>query len=179
MRVREYDPTDEDSWLRCRLLSFLYSGYHMDVKTAKTTDVDISLVAVEADEVIGLIDIETEGTEATIDTIAVHPDHSRRGIATALLNTAVSRLSGYSTLDAWTREDTAALTWYAKNGFVEDESSRYLHIHADHTDIDSAAEGLTGFRPVHAFLHAPLAREAEVREKFRKVYICRQMVRKL
>ncbi|MFD0555963.1 acetyltransferase (GNAT) family protein [Stackebrandtia endophytica] len=179
MRIRDYEPTDEDGWLRCRLLSFLYSDYHMDVKTAKTANIDISLVALDADEVVGILDIETEDALATIDTIAVHPDHARRGIASALLKAAMSRLEGFTSIDAWTREDEAALAWYAANDFVEDPWSSYLHIHADQAEITSAAEGVSGLNPVHAFLHAPLSREAELRERFRKVFVCRRLVRAL
>jgi len=45
---------------------------------------------------------------ATIDTIAVHPDHRRTGLATALIATLVERLRvrEVTTLDAW-RE----MTW--------------------------------------------------------------------
>ena len=87
--VRPYRHTDETAWVRCRLLAFLKTSYFDDVKQRKTSIAEpgFELVAVDpAGELVGLIDVEVEQGEATVDTIAVHPDHVARGIGRALLN---------------------------------------------------------------------------------------------
>ncbi|MEJ7647640.1 MAG: N-acetyltransferase [Nakamurella sp.] len=180
--VRPYQPSDEESWLRCRVLSFLHTQYYDDVKTERTLfeDEALCLVAVlPADAggtVVGIIDIELAGVAATIDTIAVHPDHERRGIASRLLEAALPQLisRGVTSLDAWTREDEPANRWYLGRGFRENFS--YLHVHLEHTDGDD-----TGFRspaglgaPIKAFAHATLEHEVALRATFRRVYRCRQ-----
>jgi ribosomal protein S18 acetylase RimI-like enzyme len=77
----------ETSWLRCRALSFLDTAYFDDVKKTKTDIVSpgFELVAVEGDgPVVGIVDVTVEGALATIDTVAVHPDHQHRGIGRAM-----------------------------------------------------------------------------------------------
>jgi len=97
--LRSARPPDTPSWLRCRALSFPSTRW----------------VAVgSGGEVLGILDVEpgAEGAEeaglATIDAIAVHPDHEGRGIATAPLEALIARPpEGTGRLDAWTREDVA------------------------------------------------------------------------
>ncbi|MEU0093109.1 GNAT family N-acetyltransferase [Kribbella sp. NPDC006257] len=80
--VRDYEPDDERSWLHCRVLSFLDTNYYDDVVTAKPVrDPGLELVAVAGDQVVGLLDASLDGTSSTIETLAVHPDHRRLGIA--------------------------------------------------------------------------------------------------
>lgn len=104
--VRPYQPADERGWLLCRLLSFFDTCYYDDVHTTRTV-FDLPAVRLVADidgQVIGLLDVEIDGTAATIDCIAVHPDHRRAGVASMLLTAASSQLPGnVLTLDAWTR----------------------------------------------------------------------------
>lgn len=190
--IRPYLATDTESWLRCRVLSFLHTQYCDDVKPNRTVLAEqaVALVAaaavdhveqgndVDRDAVLCILDIEITGDAATIDTIATHPDHQGRGIATALLQRSLPLLTdrGVATLDAWTREDEPVNAWYRKNGFAE--TSRYVHVYPGDDD------DLTGFvtpegcsLPVTSFLHAPIEREAELRERFRRVYVCRRFVR--
>jgi ribosomal protein S18 acetylase RimI-like enzyme len=135
----------------------------------------VELVAVDGDGVVGLLDVSVDGVAATIESIAVHPDGAREGIATALLDRALGELRdrGVRRLEAWTREDEPANRWYRRSGFHE--SYRYLHVYArGREEIASAAvTAEPGFAAVHAFLHADLDREAEMRERFARVYICR------
>ncbi|WP_279070654.1 GNAT family N-acetyltransferase [Microbacterium lacticum] len=176
--VRPYQPSDERGWLRCRVLSFLDTQYYDDVKPRRTAlaDPSIALVAVSpTDEIVGILDVEIDGKSATIDTIAVHPDHQGAGIASALLRAALTHLGtdGIATLDAWTREDTAANRWYQRNGFTE--QYRYLHVYLSDGDDDTdftTPEGLS--TPVSVFAHGHVEDEVRMRERFRRVYVCRQ-----
>lgn len=126
--LRAFQPADEQSWLRCRVLSFLSTCYDDDVKAHRPETPAVQLVAMLEGVVIGLLDIEIDAELATIDTIAVHPDHQHRGIASALLDRARVELPDVvTTLDAWTREDGAALSWPRATGFSE--SGHYLHVY--------------------------------------------------
>ncbi|GAA1084116.1 GNAT family N-acetyltransferase [Nocardiopsis metallicus] len=179
LEIRPYRPSDEDRWLRCRVLSFLYTPYYDDVKTTKTEfeGPGVELVAVSDGTVVGVLDAELCGEEATIDTIAVHPDHQGRGIGTALLEALLVPLreAGVRTLDAYTRDQPEVLGWYRAMGFTEQD--HYVHVHADGAEAAGAAAPLVGFHVGKAFLHADLCEEAELREKFGRVYVCRRFVR--
>lgn len=179
--IRPYLETDVRGWLHCRLLAFFDTCYYDDVHTSRTRfDLpSIRLVAETGGAVAGLIDVEINGTAATIDCIAVHPDHQRSGLGGALLNAALELLPfEVSTLDAWTREDPSALAWYTGHGFTE--QTRYLHVYKGG---DEAADGFATPEPlglpVFAFCHAKIEHEQAVRARFRRVYICRQFLRRL
>jgi N-acetylglutamate synthase-like GNAT family acetyltransferase len=179
--IRPYHPSDEDQWLRCRVLSFLYTPYFDDVKNTKTKfeRPAVELVAISDGTVVGLADTELFGEDATIDTIAVHPDHQDRGIGTALLKALLPPLreAGIRTLDAYTRDQPEVLGWYRAMGFTDQD--HYLHIHTDGPETAEAVSSLVGFSAGKAFLHADLADEAKLREKFNRVYVCRRFVRPL
>lgn len=193
--LRDYADLDEASWLRCRVLSFLGSSYYDDVKTSRTAfdGEAVRLVAVVPkpagvttpgdEEVVGILDVELweEGGEpvATIDTIAVHPDHQHSGLATALLQEALPRLheAGTRWLDAWTREDPGANAWYLRTGFTLDQT--YLHIYKH----DAAGDGDEGYAapyglsaPVTAFHHGPDEDPEVWRARFSRVHQCRRYV---
>lgn len=179
--VRTYRPTDEASWVRCRALAFLSTQYYDDVKPSRTVlgEKSIALVAATPDgEVIGILDVEIDGDAATIDTVATHPDHQSRGVASALLREAISRLARehIATLDAWTREDAAANHWYQAQGF--EEHHRYLHVYLSDGDDDTGfatPDGLSA--PVIAFTHGRIEDEERMRSRYRRVYVCRQYLR--
>lgn len=179
-RIRPYLPADETGWLRCRALSFLDTQY-FDYGLASRPDPTEPSVALVAEDpggtLVGILDIGVEGALATIDAIAVQPDHRGRRIATTLLDSALPLLAGTGAteLDAWTREDPAANAWYRRVGFVEE--TRYLHVYVgdgDDTTGFTTPDGLG--RPVQAFLHAPIEREAELRARYRRVHVCRRYV---
>ncbi|MEP6842247.1 MAG: N-acetyltransferase [Pseudolysinimonas sp.] len=181
--IRDYGPTDERSWLLTRLLAFFDTTYFDDVKTKKTvlSAPSIEMVATELDRMTGLLDIEIDGHAATIDSIAVHPGAQRSGTGRRLLDEGLRRLSpDVHTLDAWTRDDEGANSWYRTMGFQERQ--RYLHVYradeaADPEDGFTTPDGLS--LPVIAFMHAPIEREAEMRAKFARVHVCRQYVMQL
>jgi GNAT superfamily N-acetyltransferase len=174
-----FAPEHEPSWLRCRTLSFLGSAYFDDVRTRRPAEPQLQLVAVRDDAVIGILDVEVEGSLATIDTLATHPDHQQEGIASRLLDLALEQLPPHVvTLDAWTRDDEPALAWYRRHAFVESE--HYLHVYkswSEHVPGFSSPEGLSV--PVTAFCHGVLADEAEMRERFARVHVCRRFSREL
>ena len=177
--LRRFAPEDEPSWLRCRVLSFLGSAYFDDVRTRRPSDPQLQLVAVRGDAVIGILDVEIEGSLATIDTLATHPDHQQEGIASRLLALALEQLPpGVTTLDAWTRDNEAALAWYRRHGFAE--SDHYLHVYKSWgEDVPgfTSPEGLSA--PVIAFCHGALADEEEMRERFDRVHVCRRFSREI
>ena len=174
--IRDYSPSDEQGWLRCRVLGFLNTAYFDDVLTKKPTyeGVAIELVAESAGTIVALMDIAVGGEEATIETVAVHPDLARAGIGSLLLAEGVRRLpSSVTTLDAWTRDDQAANNWYVAKGFTE--NFRYLHVYASGVEAGRAiAQTRAGLTPVAAFLHADDSAEAAMRDSFSRVYVCRQ-----
>jgi ribosomal protein S18 acetylase RimI-like enzyme len=168
--VRGFLPADETAWLHCRVLAFLATDYYDDVKPTKTVlePGGIELVAIAGEELVGLMDLRVDGSEATIDTVAVHPDSARTGVASQLLATARDLLPPEVTsVDAWTREDQAANDWYLRRGFVE--RFRYLHLYTSAGTID-------GYPVAHALLHAPIEQEAAIRAAYDRVYVCRQYV---
>ena len=182
IEIRDYAPADEKDWLRCRALSFLGTAYFDDVMTAKKSPpVGAELVAVDSGTVVGVLDLSIDGTLATIDTIGVHPDYQRQGIGTRLFDLACGWAAslGAHTVDAWTRDDQATLRWYRARGMTE--SSHYLHVYADYyadaAEPAKAVQGLPGLTPIKVFLHVALDREAEMRAKFRRVYICRRFAK--
>lgn len=183
-RVRDYCADDEASWLRCRVLAFLSTCYFDDVATAKPVEEDadstIELVAVLGDgAIVGLMDVAVRGELATIECVAVHPDHQRAGIASALLSTALERLggTGATVLDAWTREDRSALDWYAAHGFVETQT--YLHVYSGYKRAAAMVTSALPLHPVAVFAHAAREQESRMRAEFERVYVCRRLERAL
>jgi len=154
--IRPYQPSYERGWLLCRLLSFFDTCYYDDVHTVRTIFElpAIRLVAELDGKVVGLLDVEFDGSAATIDSIAVHPDHQRGGIASRLLAAALDKMPDHvTTLDAWTREDHAALGWYQQQGFRE--QYRYLHVYknGDGTDAGFTAPRVCNRNGVSGGLH--------------------------
>lgn len=80
-------------------------------------------------------------------------------------------------IDAWTREDVPALAWYRARGFAESE--HYLHVYKTWGgDPDAGwASPAPLSAPVAAFCHARLEDEADLRERFSRVYVCRRFSR--
>lgn len=175
--IRAYEPADEASWLRCRVLSFLHTCYFDDVWQARPPEPAVQLVASNGGEVVGILDVEIDGSLATIDTVAVLPEHQGRGIAGALLDRALDQLPpAVEELDAWTREDAPALAWYRGRGF--DESDHYLHVYKRWDDpVDGWTSPAPLTPPVIAFCHVGIEDEDRMRAEFARVYVCRRFSR--
>jgi ribosomal protein S18 acetylase RimI-like enzyme len=185
--IREYAAADENSWLRCRVLSFLGTAYFDDVARAKPTipAPGFELVAVDGhNTVVGAMDVTIEGELATIDTVAVHPDHQRRGIGRRLLTEADGRVRAVpaTVLDAWTRDDPDTLSWYRAMGFTE--SNHFLHVYANfYADREEPGRAIVspraGLNPLMLFLEAKLTDEQQLRTEFTRVHVCRRFAKEL
>jgi ribosomal protein S18 acetylase RimI-like enzyme len=181
-KVRAYEPGDERSWLRCRVLGFLDTAYFDDVWTAKPSKSGPDLVAVDGNgTVAGILTTSVRPGAATVDTVVVHPDFRRQGIGRALLDAVVAplRAGGVAELDAWTRDDPGTLGWYRGMGLAED--SHYLHVYANRYADGAEPEraGLSvrpGLKLMAGFLHGTMADEAWARANFRRVHVCRRFV---
>ena len=184
--VRPYDDRDEQGWLRCRVLSFLTTAFYDAVHREREhyEHPAIELVAERDGEIVGLIDVECEEAPGTVCSarpglagmiwhVAVHPDHQRRGIATALLREAQERAAerGLVRLEAWTRDDAHVQAWYESRGFVQVES--YLHVYVElHEGLRELFPITEGLRPVKLFAHYTSDGRDEVRQRFDRVHDC-------
>ena len=96
--IRPYNSSDQESWLKCRLVSFHDSAYYDDVYTKKPIfdNPSLELVAEIDGNIIGVLDLEKDnkggsicycksGSGAMVWTIAVLPDYRRYGIASQLI----------------------------------------------------------------------------------------------
>ena len=186
LQVRAYEAADEAGWLRCRVLSFLGSAYFDDVRREKEhyANPAIELVAEDDGEIVGLVDVECElepgtvcedrpGLGGMIWHLAVHPDHQRGGVATALLREA-ERLAadrGIVRFEAWTRDDPHVQRWYESHGF--EQVSRYLHVYIELDeglrDLFPIAESI---RPVKLFAHYLGDDPDAVKRRFARVHDC-------
>ncbi|WP_414044399.1 GNAT family N-acetyltransferase [Macrococcus sp. EM39E] len=183
MKILNYSSKYEDSWIRGRILSFLYTQYYDDVLQTKPKIDGIELICVENNQVNGLLDIEIKNAYcsydkhqkgAMIETIAVHPDHQSKGIGQKLLEVAEERmkLEGIEYLEAWTREDDASNQWYIKNGFSQFNS--YYHVFTS----GEVSTYNPYFHPVFTFGHVTDRKQID-ETVVDRIYECRGYVKKL
>ncbi|MDO3412206.1 GNAT family N-acetyltransferase [Saccharibacillus sp. CPCC 101409] len=185
MIIRPYEETDEQSWLRCRVLAFLDTAYYDNVLREKERyeHPAIELVAAEGEKIVGLLDIELdtepgsvcsngEKTGGMIWHLAVHPDYRRQGIARMLLNEAVQRAKalGAEYLEAWTRDDEWVREWYASAGFQPVDSYFQVHIDGGEELKDIVESRVPLLRPVSLFAHYTGSDKAYILSKFTRVH---------
>ena len=182
--IRSYEPADETGWLRCRVLSFLDTAFFdaVDQEKERYERPAIELVAEEDGEIVGLLDLESgfepgmvladrPGAGGMIWHLAVHPDHQRRGIASALLAEAERRARERELvrIEAWTRDDAPAHAWYESHGFVQIDG--YLHVYVERNEGLRELDGALGeLRLVKAFAHYNGDRPEEIRARYRRVH---------
>ena len=192
--IRPYEGADEDTWLECRVLSFLHTPYFDDVLQRRPhyDNPSIELVAESGGRIVGLIDVECEltpgsicfrpeGLGGVIWNLAVHPERQRQGVGKELLLAAESSAKGLGVtrFEAWTREDPGTNGWYEGNGFTQVYS--YLHVY-----IAGAAEaqGVLGstvdhLKVVKSFAHYTGTEVDDIKRRFRRVHECRLYEREL
>lgn len=186
MEIREYRPTDEQGWLRCRVLSFLDTAYFDNVLKEKEhyDNPSIELVAVKENQIVGLLDIEYEVEEGTVCSrgtglggmiwhIAVHPDYRRNGIATKLLKKGeeMAKDNGLNRLEAWTRDDEWVNTWYKNSGFQQVDS--YLHVYLEGEELKGHFETEhPKLYPIFSFAHYVGDNKEAMIKKFKRVHEC-------
>jgi ribosomal protein S18 acetylase RimI-like enzyme len=171
--IRSYEPSDEVGWLRCRVLAFLGSAFFDDVRREKEVyeRPAIELVAEQDGAVVGLLDLECEHEHGTIWHLAVHPDHQRRGIASALLGEVERRARERELvrLEAWTRDDAHVQAWYESHGFEQIDG--YLHVYLERDEGLQELDGELGeLRLVKAFAHYTGAHPDQIRSRYLRVH---------
>lgn len=85
-------------------------------------------VMVDDDEIIGSIMIGYDGHRGWLNYLACHPDHRRKGVATALMSTARDVLleRGCPKINLQVRADnTSATQFYESIGYSEDHVRSY------------------------------------------------------
>lgn len=126
--------------------AFLETAYFDNVLKEKENyeNPAIELVAEVDGQIVGLIDVEFEKEERTVCSrgaglggmiwhIAVHPDFSRQGIGTQLLDAAANKAEekGLNRLEAWTRDDVWVQNWYEKMQFNQVDSYYHIYFEGD------------------------------------------------
>lgn len=137
MEIREYRDTDENSWIRCRVVSFMDSSYYDDVQNfrEKYENPSVKLVAVDNNNVVGFLDVEYENYPGdvcyfkgekggVIWHLGVLPEYRSQKNATLLWYKAKKFLinKGVKRIEVWTQDDEPATNWYIKQGFKMKEA---------------------------------------------------------
>lgn len=134
-KIRQYNPSDEESWIKCHLFSYYDSIYFdepVKVKPRYETP-SIELVGIQNDEIVGILDVEIElepgqfchdenNRSGFISVIGVIPQHRRKGIATKLVEKALNALSidfDVHRVEIWVREEPSMISWLKKGNFQE------------------------------------------------------------
>ena len=144
--IRPYNSSDEENWLKCRLVSFHDSAYYDDVYTQKPIfdNPSLELVAEIDGKIVGVLDLEKDNKDGTICycksglgamvwTIAVLPDYRRFGIASQLILKVVdwAKCKDIDFIEAWTRDDKWVLDWYESVGFSRFHSYWHIYFNGD------------------------------------------------
>ncbi|MDG3061951.1 GNAT family N-acetyltransferase [Lacticaseibacillus casei] len=152
--IKNYQSEMLESWLRCRALAYMRSSFQDEITAEKENVSDatgVSLVAIKDQQVIGIAEAIFlnqgqakaasyglhEGTVlTTLDTIAVHPDYQRVGIAKALLKQLRSRLKMRGgILLIYTLDDDAANGLYQTIGAKLCYRASIVHGHSSKNHV--------------------------------------------
>lgn len=195
MKIRKYKSTDEQGWLRCRVVSFLDCSYWNDVKTKKETyeGQSISLVAEDDGQIVGLIDIEIDSEELTykdkgkgaiIWHMGVLPEYRRFGVATKLWDLAKAELKANDVkyCELWTQDDEPSNLFYQRAGFAQDKSQTWIRCYAKGKACKELLnEDKIGkiYGPDELIFNAPMSRREELRDLCYRINEVRLYVRRL
>ena len=183
---RPYNSSDEESWLKCRLVSFHDSAYYDDVYTKKPifNNSSLELVAELNGKIIGILDLEKDsedgsicycksGVGAMIWTIAVLPDCRRYGIASKLVLKAMewSKVNDVNFIEAWTRDDKWVIDWYKSLGFNRFHSYWHIYFKGDNAKslFDSNDKDIS---PQSVFAHSNKNPKTLDQNKIDRFYKC-------
>ena len=184
--IRPYNSSDEENWLKCRLVSFHDSAYYDDVYTKKPIfdNSSLELVAELNGKIIGILDLENDNKDGNICycksgkgtmvwTIAVLPEYRRFGIARKLVLKAIGWVKNKDIdfIEAWTRDDKWVLDWYESLGFATFHS--YWHIYFKGDNAKSLFESNDkDIAPKALFAHYDKAPKTLDQNKIDRFYKC-------
>ena len=184
--IRPYNSSDEEGWLKCRLVSFDDSAYYDDVYTKKPIfdNPSLELVAEIDGKIIGVLDLEKDnkdgsicycksGLGAMVWTIAVLPDYRRFGIASQLILKVIdwAKSKDIDFIEAWTRDDKWVLDWYESLGFSRFHS--YWHIYFKGDNAKSLFESNDkDISPQSVFAHSNKDPKTLDQNKIDRFYKC-------
>lgn len=133
IRIRPAQPEDHEAIVAC--VNAAYQGYVEDIgeKPAPMLDdykalirAEAVTVAIDGDEVAGLIVMWARPDHWYVDNVAVWPERQGTGIGSILLARAehVARAAGFDEIRLYTNEAmTANTTYYEHRGYVETHRS--------------------------------------------------------
>ncbi|WP_404458502.1 GNAT family N-acetyltransferase [Oceanobacillus kapialis] len=185
MEIRRYEPKDEKSWVRCRVLSFLDTAYFDNVLRQKEhyENPSIELVAVNEGKIVGLLDAEYDTPDNRICTrepdkgamiwhIAVHPDYQREGVGGKLLLELekLAKELDIAYIEAWTRDDNWVRSWYENNKFIL--TSSYLHVFLERDELSSIPTSHKNMQLIQGWAHYTGENKLAIKEKYKRVHEC-------
>ena len=184
--IRPYNSSDQENWLKCRLISFHDSAYYDDVYTQKPIfdNPSLELVAEIDGKIIGVLDLEKDnkdgsicycksGSGAMVWTIAVLPDYRRFGIASQLILKVVdwAKCKDIDFIEAWTRDDKWVLDWYESLDFEKFHSYWHIYFKGDNAKslFDSNDKDIS---PQSVFAHSNKDPKTLDQNKIDRFYKC-------
>lgn len=182
MTIREYKVEDKESWIRCRVLSFLDCSYYDDVQNFRDEyeNPSIRMVALEGNQVVGFLDCEYEEIPGSVCYfqgekggviwhLGVLPEYRNQKVAANLWQETKRQLieKGVKRVEVWTQDDEASNHWYRAQGFKFREA--YLNAYMKGTSESEALKNFVNFDKggeilgVRSFnFEAPIERKAEL-----------------
>ena len=190
MEIRKYKDTDKNSWIRCRVISFMDSSYYDDVQNfrEKYENPSVKLVAIDNNNVVGFLDVEYENEPGdvcyfkgqkggVIWHLGVLPEYRNQKIATMLWNKAKEMLINESVkrIEVWTQDDKPATKWYVKQGFQMKEAYLNAFVRGNektpiiqkYINFNSIGE-IYGIRSLN--FEAPIERKSELEKVCYRLY---------
>ena len=183
--IRPYNSSDQESWLKCRLVSFHDSAYYDDVYTKKPIfdNSSLELVAEINGKIIGILDLEKDnkdgsicycksGIGAMVWTISVLPEYRRFGIASKLVLKAMdwAKNKNIDFIEAWTRDDKWVIDWYKAVGFSKFHSYWHIYFKGDNATLFKSND--REITPQSVFAHSDKNPKVLDQNKIDRFYKC-------